>query len=483
MLSVTTMSPKQLRSIKSFFQRTLLRCIQSKLEADEQTFSKSAFHKIEALFEKENSSVSQFIGSFLTQFEAISHECRWTARKSAHFISHLSNLELIESTMQCLAENLLAEDENWATDPAAELPDVALSMNAEDIREVIFMFEREHLLGEDKRMQIDKRPLRRMDSLSRILSFPARLSPCTSVAVQHDTLYISANVSSDGTQDEMAQYLFSRVEQLQAFIVELHENQHSDNPSDLEHFLDERSQLLAQKIRNESRTSVTQKKLASDISKFVHSIVIDDETFLSQTRNIWLNAPIQVRVLLPHKGDQEVVSLAVYEHGAFSSYCELPEPRHAFKVNHYHAEQMIVYFLQNKTIMDATTENPMLLGISKLCCKTCFDNLKQLPVEVRGTHNQSYQNVEPLIDTNYVLGSPPRGNLQKNPCSPIASPENSHMKPRRRFIEKDRGSPFICRKLDFSIAGRHGLFGGETSEDGDLFSAHHAPCPVASCSF
>ncbi|MDF1683684.1 MAG: hypothetical protein P1U36_03405, partial [Legionellaceae bacterium] len=120
-------------------------------------------------------------------------------------------------------------------------------------------------------------------------------------------------------------------------------------------------------------------------------------------------SPTRVTVLLPYgrikKNRKSAESNRMGVHimnkaGDDMTEYSFPEQLQHLVVKDFHAEQLIATYLQNQKgvdLEDASAEK-IRIGLTKLCCRTCFDTLSHFPrLELRGTHNVSYSNVANLV--------------------------------------------------------------------------------------
>ena len=124
-------------------------------------------------------------------------------------------------------------------------------------------------------------------------------------------------------------------------------------------------------------------------------------------------------------------------------------------INNIHAEQLIVRFLYEELRLD--TQH--ILGINKLCCRTCSRSLSQYPVITRGHHNQVYEGVIDLKSGQCSTESSQR----KAPTHAHSSPGDTPDK-RKRHVEPVGEAAVPLRANLPSFLQRHALFGSPRKE-------------------
>lgn len=265
----------------------------------------------------------------------------------------------------------------------------------------------------DRRSQIEETNIRRLDSLARILSLPADDSICTCIAFNQGKLLVSANVSHENSQRDIVDKLIKRVKALKSFIQNI--KNHYELTQDETFFFEllwDKSEAFYQEYIKPVGHGLETNRIVLDLCKFAHAIILDDTTFSESVRQFWDRGNLNLTVLLPTQEDtgefmlMSAVSSTAFENGqpliAFHNH-HLNQPAPDFlEVKYYHAEQLLAYYLFNIKRNDSNynVQNELTLGISKLCCQDCYTAIKQseLPIQIRGTHDQSYHNTVRLLD-------------------------------------------------------------------------------------
>lgn len=226
----------------------------------------------------------------------------------------------------------------------------------------------------------EKRKLRRMDSLARLLSLSSQHSVCTAVAIIQDQLIIAANVRDKQNQSAISDALRERLKQLRSVFLSFPEDFKEKYGSTW------KTQLSGNELKESLHShfeSITQKygihvsedEFKQALYKLADALLIDDYTFSLEEKNALL--------------DKRPIILAP---AAILRKLSQNNPSVPFSVHHLHAEQLIWYY--NKQV-NLKSKSPIYIGISKLCCGTCSDLFVQpnSPYIVSGTHNQRYPGV------------------------------------------------------------------------------------------
>ncbi len=252
------------------------------------------------------------------------------------------------------------------------------------------------------------RLLRRMDSLARLLSVSSTTSVCTAVTIYNGELYIGSNVSGATPQADMVNTFLLKLLILKNFIEQIKK----DDLGMTDDALTDAIQNCVQRLIKEGGSLGNESVLQQALFKFVDTIrarhSLEGHTSTNYFSRAEVNAilsPRRVTVLLPygqlqkHRKGSEINSIGAHVadgSGQEVSKYPLPEQLQHLVVKDFHAEQLIAIYLQNQKdvdLNDALSEK-IRIGLTKLCCRTCFDVLRSFQrLELRGTHNVSYSNV------------------------------------------------------------------------------------------
>lgn len=322
----------------------------------------------------------------------------------------LTHLELIPRYQE-LKTNLfqiLSKNQAWLTDN-----DFVINL---DLDAELFVADTQTFIDElyapiDKRLQIDSRPIRRMDSLARLFSVAPGISVCSAAAIHDDRVIIAANLSESEQRESLISIIQKRCKALHEFIAGI--------DTFAEHEYDSAAENLYSKLTEHGAIALPKAVVIQAIKKFVHSICFDNDTFDTSIKAVFLAPDLKLEILVPDLGSDNtlMVECTTYdEKKVMNLGCGK-----AAKVGLVHAEQLIAWRIFNKAHVDPLSavyneENPLRIGVSKLCCKTCETNLQQLPIQTRGGHQQSYAGVVNLFNQGADCDPPKPAN--KAPVSP-----------------------------------------------------------------
>lgn len=292
---------------------------------------------------------------------------------------------------------------------------------------------------EDNRVETcDERKLRRLDSLSRLLSLSNSLSVC--VAVTIDTTYkprliVAANVGSSNDKDKIVELLKSKIQTIKEFIIDVSKSTRLLSLLELEPICTG----LVKKLIGFS-SGVQPDIFLQSATKFIHAICFDPETFSDQEKGIF-DPGVETVILIPdsHQNAPHLVAYLEDNHSGSILKFDLPPISNKVAVKNLHAEQLLAYFLFD--ISRLPTDNSRFnFGISKLCCRTCFECLQNYPsVAVRGQHNQEYQGVINLKSGQLTKQSSIRPGVTFPWSSPKDSPpQGEESRSSKRLGDKPR---------------------------------------------
>lgn len=247
----------------------------------------------------------------------------------------------------------------------------------------------------------DNRRIRRMDSLARLLSLNASLSACTAVTFDLSDIpkiIIGANV---GDPDEHVTVVVStelRLAIIREFLthsLKHHQSEHYQDPLSIKAYLDTLSQNLVSKLPS---NGYPPEILLQAARKIIDAVFFDKQTFSDKEKSLFSkNTP--AKILTPQIIDGKA-RINIYDvMNKATDAIPLENVKKSTDIKNIHAEQLIAYYLfvSLKIQMSPNIESPLALGISKLCCLTCFHHLKAYTelgfLIVRGHHGQTYLGV------------------------------------------------------------------------------------------
>jgi hypothetical protein len=260
-------------------------------------------------------------------------------------------------------------------------------------------------LADERISSCEQRKLRRLDSLARLLAPQLSKSPCVAVTLDTSStpprLVISSNIANEGEQDSLANEILLKLQIIQRGITDI---------TKIEHILSEEgitraAEALIEELKRRTSFAGTESTLKQAAIKLIKTICYDRKTLTTPEKDAFLNP--EPLMLLPIHEREYYMDARTYSAGgtSFTSHRFLLDkvPLET-KISDIHAEQLIArYFFEELK----TTEQRMI-GISRLCCKICYENLKTYPIIVRGSHAQSYKGVIDLRTGAQATDEPTR---------------------------------------------------------------------------
>ncbi len=276
--------------------------------------------------------------------------------------------------------------------------------------------------------------LRRMDSLSRLLSLDTKYTPCVAVTFYNGELIASSNTPNPKetmTDGELAECFARKMGIIQDFLNSLIKDaQVGSQPNIKKIQFSTRARLLAVE-------AVT--KIIAEANGGVGDVVPTTPTSRHQERHHTISH-LQNALL---KLGQHCI-LGVLTNGAQGYSLEdiktllnpeitvvTPETS-VLEGQQLHAEQAILYYLRTYTDLNNTLTTGVPIGISKLCCQACHHVLsKDDKTTHRGTHGMKFPSVydidteELYQGTNTKLGADLCPEDSDSDCEDISGEKNS----------------------------------------------------------
>lgn len=282
--------------------------------------------------------------------------------------------------------------------------------------------------------------LRRMDSLAKLLSLNTKNSACVAVSVFNQQLMIACNASGAFSSEVIRDYLVSKFKILKFFfekfvsekVVIFQKQDNSIEQLDLENqdiFQLDEHQAGYKHISVDKLNQVWTVEFCQWVDELVGQLINDDtggSTFnpfdliiaafrlAKSLSSLPIDADIEVlfstffneqfKILIPEvKG----AHLGFYDYDHNSSFAISSEQNYFYVFQglaaeqklSIHAEQLLVFSYLSKAKQQNTQELKLNIGLSLLCCETCFSLFEQYPnIHVKGTHSHAYANVLDISD-------------------------------------------------------------------------------------
>jgi hypothetical protein len=370
-------------------ERTLEAAI--KLHARDMKIEPFAIHQYIENFANENEFFRNLVNILTRTLNNDVENVTLTTEQRNHLMTQLAlrdtPIECVDRILKLIIEHIKKNSE-WIANknfiPNAQLYDYVAALEADfqayKIRKYSPVDDREFLSSTDS--------LRRMDSLARLFNLANNVSVCTAVGVHNDELLLSFNASDGMQQDVISKVACQRVQVLQEHFATI-----SNMTLDEYHLKQEQlNSETADKLALIHPTVIPKTVIMQAIDKLSHAFVFDD-TFDLSTKAILLKPAIKFRVLMPciDNNQIKICSLA-FTNATTPPVVELFETNVKSKdlhVSRAHAEQMLAHFVfMTRHSQDYNADKLLQIGLTKLCCQACRNNLRDLPVEVRGTHGE-----------------------------------------------------------------------------------------------
>lgn len=286
-----------------------------------------------------------------------------------------------------------------------EIP-LALPVDSKSLQTSIeALVDSTYSVADERISSCEQKKLRRLDSLARLLAPQLSKSPCVAVALDTSSmpprLVISSNIANDGDQDSLANEILLKLQIIQRHIMDITKIGHILPEEAITHAAD----ALIEELKAKTTFAGTESVLKQAAIKLIKTICYGRKTFANNEKNAFFNP--EPLVLLPIHEREYYMDARTYAAGgaSFTNHRFLLDkvPLEA-KISNIHAEQLIArYFFEELK----TTEQQMI-GISRLCCKTCYESLKFYPIIIRGSHEQSYRGVIDLRTGAQATDEPTR---------------------------------------------------------------------------
>jgi len=319
----------------------------------------------------------------------------------------------------------------------------------EKIKAALTNFAAEKYVKVDSRTQIDDIDIRRMDSLAKLFDFTSMLSVCNAVTIHEGALIVSYNISDVNVKDEILGKLRIRLQEFNSLFKHL--------PSLASSGSHEQAEMVLSTSANNlycTGYGLPKEIVHQALSRITDLVLFDDEPFEDDVVKTVLKCANNIKVLFPdvdaNKNFRILVASSGFKPKDYRYINVDGINSHAATVTHFHAEQILAFYLRGKkNYKEKYSKDKLLpLGVTKLCCPTCHHNLKDEPVKVRGYHGDFDPKTISLL-----VSEPMQRAIPKTPKQHITYADRSPQKPlRHRFNsidEKGVSSARVMRHLDF----------------------------------
>ncbi|WP_133138704.1 nucleic acid/nucleotide deaminase domain-containing protein [Legionella genomosp. 1] len=256
---------------------------------------------------------------------------------------------------------------------------------------------------------------RRVDSLSRLMAVQDTISPCVAVVLHEGKFVIASNfprIEATGEADTISKFtklMERRLNIVQDFIKKMEADFLADSKSeaseDIDMFLTDAESLAAEELsiafnaKGLALAALAVRALGKDDAGGYATVVPELNKKCESQREHLQRALLKLAssyFLAKYYGKTDT-GLSVEQANALTSgNYELLVRSDSIGKGNWHAEQLIVdYLLQNNSI---NPEEPVHIGISKLCCQACDSVLSEFKgIEYRGSHGVSFPGVHNML--------------------------------------------------------------------------------------
>ena len=289
---------------------------------------------------------------------------------------------------------------------------VALELTGECSKENLKQFILGHksieILPNPVRHALDESvELRRMDSLSRLLSLNTKYTPCVAVTFYKGELIISSNSLNPKEEltDDLLTKCFSRkMGLIQDFFLELIKDIPLGSQPDVEKIqFSPRAKLLA----TEAVLNIIDASNGG-VGEVVPSVVKNRHENRQNTIDHLQNALLKLGqhcLLSVYTNGKKGFSLEELEAILNESMTIVTPNVAVLNGKQLHAEQSILYYLNEYTDFSRYPSSRACLGISKLCCQACHTVLnRDNKTRHRGTHGMQFPSVYDIDTEDLYAG-------------------------------------------------------------------------------
>lgn len=342
-----------------------------------------------------------------------------------------------------LAPDITTESSPAPIDTTGEMDSLSSfsdDIDLESLKATVHKWIEDRFSPIDRREQPNnERRQRRMDSLSRLLSLQKSTSACLAVTLDVSTkprLVISANVGTNPAQPMIVAEIECKLRIIQEYLTQV---------INQKNIPDELGSLARELMRRLLPTIATPPEvLLQAAKKVIDGVCFDDDTFDEEEKNAFLSrAPALIITPKITRCRAKIHVRHLCTRGWLESEIDLPHVKEHTAVKDIHAEQLLAYFLFVELQVQSVIKSPLIFGISKLCCQTCFANLWRynelsdtMVLTIRGHHGQTYKGV-----VNITTGEAAKTEMTRRaPTEAKSSPGDTPDK-RRRSNQDDGRAP------------------------------------------
>lgn len=270
----------------------------------------------------------------------------------------------------------------------------------------------------DTRVQDDTDTLlRRMDALARLLTVNSRYSTCLSLTIHENALWVSLNRDKEEPFDDVLKLIHQRVDFLKKAVAT-----HKDEA--YETLWKTIVPDLVTELNKIGGSNIPAENLEQDLAKLIYSHGSKCSRLSEEQKKAFVLNDRKVIFLHAQRDEEntQIMGIKITEFASSepgrSLFYRLPlAASKQLLLRQFHAEQLLIHYFRESGRLNS--EEPVRLGITKLCCNTCHEFLHHAPgVLKRGTHGLAYEGT-----FNLHTGKPVQANgLNPRVTHPHTSP-------------------------------------------------------------
>ena len=247
----------------------------------------------------------------------------------------------------------------------------------------------------------DNLRVRRLDSLAVLLELDSTISICSAVTFVNDCIVIAANGADRSMDDdyEIPKKLHTKLSIIKNFLFI---QSTKDDPSVFNH--DEMDLCIARLHAFGKSSLFSIEELKLELIKLTNSVpALTGSPFTENETLVLTNKYFtETKIIYPELIANQIYLKAITfnQEGNLLADDNLTtiQIHRRVKASHIHAEQLLSYYINTIT----TPLQQYCIGVSKLCCTTCYNAFRDTQFLVRGTHGLTFPNTVNLRDLSHV---------------------------------------------------------------------------------
>jgi len=311
--------------------------------------------------------------------------------------------------------------------PANEMVELLIDTDDETfIDDSIKFFDDRFKPISNRMIYTDEKKQRRLDSLAQLLSPKSKITNCIALSVYDGEFVVAANGSSHAQAEKVADVLLQKLSFIRTFL------QKYPRPIalQLKSLIEQERTLLTSWGETLSLTpEIFTKVLGEDLYQDCKVLVgqLESAGGLFQPENILVQAVIKIllskqkagfpmdcftdheytlmfgedipTILIPSQNEAKQWMLEVRKHQGFEQMDIPSKLTDGKKGEDFHAEQLVAFYFQPQD------QQPLMIGLPKLCCESCDEAMTKLNVCVTGRSGTPFKGVVDLFPHSPLVRS------------------------------------------------------------------------------